>query len=148
MNVFRSDSPLDTKRLGKELGETLTAGDIVLLDGDLGTGKTVFTSGIAEALGCSDYITSPTYNIVNEHRGLTFDLFHIDVYRLDDPEEIIELGLRDYLNRMGIVVIEWAERVKAYIRSDCIEVMIEKCVSDDNERRISISYLSYSGGLL
>ena len=139
MKVYISNSPPETKQLGRALGKNLKAGDVVTLDGELGAGKTVFTSGIAEALGYSGYVTSPTYTIVNEYLGLKTDLFHVDAYRLDNPDEIIDIGLGDYLNSMGIVVIEWADRINMHIPADSIKVIIEKCGSGDDARTIRIS---------
>ena len=135
MDVFRCNTPHETKGLGKEFGAKLKAGDVVLLDGSLGAGKTVFASGIAEALGCDGYITSPTYCLVNEYRGKKMDFIHIDVYRLDDPAEIIEIGLGEYIDGGGVVVIEWGGMVLQYVPANPIKVMIEQCSYGGGEAR-------------
>ena len=140
MRVIKSDSPSETRRIGKELGDALKDGDVVSLYGELGAGKTVFASGIAEALGCTDYITSPTYTIINEYRNLKTDLIHIDAYRLDCPDEIVDAGFFDYLSQPGIIVIEWAERIIKHIPSGSISVAIKKTGPEDDGRTIAITY--------
>ena len=126
MIVLRSTSPAETKEIGRRLGETLKMGDTVLLDGELGAGKTVFVSGIAEALGYSGYITSPTYTLVNEYRDLKLDLFHMDAYRIENPDDIIGAGFDEYLGSNGVKVVEWAKLIGSYAPPDSIRVSIEK----------------------
>ena len=104
-----SHSPEQTQRLGIHIGELALPGDILLLVGALGTGKTCLTQGIAWGLGIEEYAFSPTFVIVREHHG-RLPLYHIDLYRLDHIEEIAELGLDDYLYGNGICVVEWAEK--------------------------------------
>lgn len=101
----------ETIQFGQRLGTILCAGDVVLLTGDLGAGKTHFTGGIARALGISDYITSPTFTVVNEYEGETLSLIHFDVYRLGSYDELFEIGFEDYLERGGVCVIEWADLI-------------------------------------
>ena len=108
--VRQSRSEQDTAAMGRELGTTLAAGDVVLLHGDLGAGKTAFVRGLAEGLGVSaDEVSSPTFTLVQEYRGGRLPLFHVDLYRLNDPREIDDLGL-DEIAEDGVVAIEWAER--------------------------------------
>src|SRR5712672_4080883 len=100
----------ETAALGRELGATLAAGDVVLLYGDLGAGKTAFVKGLAEGLGVSrDEVSSPTFTLVQEYRGGRLTLFHVDLYRLNDPREIDDLGL-DEIATEGVLAIEWAEK--------------------------------------
>ena len=105
-----SDSEEQTAALGQALGSTLQAGDVVLLYGDLGAGKTAFVRGMARGIGANpDEVTSPTFTIVQEYAGPSSTLYHVDLYRLDGPE-IDDLGLEDLVAGEGIVAIEWAER--------------------------------------
>ena len=104
-----SHSPEQTQRLGTHLGKLAQAGDILLLSGDLGTGKTCLTQGIAWGLGVQEHAFSPTFVIVREYYG-RLPLYHIDLYRLDRIEEIVDLALEEYFYGSGICVIEWAEK--------------------------------------
>ena len=105
-------SPEQTWQIGQLLGELLDAGDTVCLYGDLGAGKTNFTYGIAQGLDVQEpYITSPTFTFVNEYQGRV-PLYHIDLYRLKDPDELENIGFEDYIESDGVTVIEWAERAE------------------------------------
>ena len=104
-----SRSPEQTQRLGKHLGEMAQAGDLFLLAGTLGSGKTCLAQGIACGLGVQEYAVSPTFVLVREYHG-RFPMYHIDLYRLDHIEEIVDLALEEYLYGNGICVIEWAEK--------------------------------------
>jgi tRNA threonylcarbamoyladenosine biosynthesis protein TsaE len=107
-----SDSEDQTAALGQTLGSTLRPGDVVLLYGDLGAGKTAFVRGMARGIGANpDEVTSPTFTIVQEYAGPSSTLYHVDLYRLDGAE-IDDLGLEDLVAGDGIVAIEWAERWK------------------------------------
>ncbi len=102
-------SPEETQQVGRRLGEAARPGDVVLLIGDLGTGKTCLTQGIARGLGINDYVLSPSFVIVRELHG-RLPLFHADLYRLDRFEETEDIGLDDYFYDSGITVVEWAEK--------------------------------------
>jgi len=104
-----SRSPEQTQRLGKHLGEMAQAGDLFLLAGTLGSGKTCLAQGIACGLGVQEYAVSPTFVLVREYHG-RLPMYHIDLYRLDHIEEIVDLALEEYLSGNGICVIEWAEK--------------------------------------
>ena len=106
---FITSSAEETQQVGRRLGELAQAGDVILLVGELGTGKTCLTQGIAWGLGIEDYITSPSFVLIREHQG-RLPLYHIDLYRLDKMDEITDLGLDDYLCGSGICVVEWAEK--------------------------------------
>jgi len=104
-----SNSAAQTRRLGSRLGELAAPGDIVLLVGKLGAGKTCFTQGMAKGLGIDEYTASPSFVLVREYQG-RLPLYHIDLYRLDRLEEVVDLGLDDYLYGKGVSVVEWADR--------------------------------------
>jgi tRNA threonylcarbamoyladenosine biosynthesis protein TsaE len=137
-----SDSEDQTAALGQALGRTLRAGDVVLLYGDLGAGKTAFVRGLARGIGANpDEVTSPTFTIVQEYAGPSATLYHVDLYRLEGPE-IDDLGLEDLVSGEGIVAIEWAERWKDR-PEDVTEVRIDDL--GDERRRISVTVSSREG---
>ncbi len=130
----------ETAEAGRKLGRLLEAGDVVCLSGDIGTGKTVFTGGIAEGLGISGYITSPTFTIVNEYEG-RIPFYHFDVYRINDPDEMFEIGFEEYIDGRGVVVIEWADVIKDILPREHIWVEISKDLKGDyNIRNITIEF--------
>ena len=104
-----SRSAEETKEIGRAIGKAVQAGTLILLIGQLGAGKTTLTQGIATGLGVTAYTKSPSFVLVNEYEG-RLPLFHMDLYRIDDPAEAWELGLDDYLGRDGVLAIEWADR--------------------------------------
>ena len=113
MTAIASGSELETAAVGRELASTLSAGDVVLLYGDLGAGKTAFVKGLAEGLGVArEEVSSPTFTLVQEYRGGRLTLFHVDLYRLDDPREIFDLGL-DEIAADGVLAIEWADKLNS-----------------------------------
>jgi tRNA threonylcarbamoyladenosine biosynthesis protein TsaE len=131
-----SDSEDQTAALGEDLGRSLHTGDVVLLYGDLGAGKTAFVRGMARGIGANpDDVTSPTFTIVQEYAGPAATLYHVDLYRLEGAE-IDDLGLEDLVSGDGIVAIEWAERWNGR-PDDVTEVRIEDI--GDDRRRISIN---------
>lgn len=97
----------DTFALAADIAKTLRAGDVILLHGELGAGKTTFTKGLAKALGIEETVTSPTFNYVKEYQGGRLPLFHFDMYRVSNADEVYELGLEEYFYRGGVVVVEW-----------------------------------------
>jgi tRNA threonylcarbamoyladenosine biosynthesis protein TsaE len=126
-----SKSEEQTYKLGEYLGRALQQGDIICLTGDLGAGKTAFTKGIGIGLDIKEFITSPTYTIINEYDG-RIPLFHFDVYRLEGVEEMYELGYEEYFFGDGAVVIEWADIVKDIIPSERLWITILRGKEDDN----------------
>ena len=127
----------DTLNAGLEFAKTLKPGDIVTLDGDLGAGKTVFTKGICKFFNVTDYVVSPTYTIVNEYKG-DMDIYHFDIYRIEEEEELYNIGFYEYLDNEGIKIIEWAEKIpEAFEGYELIKVTIEKSGDfESNERTI------------
>ena len=138
MMVFTSASPAETEAIGAALAYRLMPGDVIAYRGALGAGKTAFTRGLARGLGISEPVTSPTYTIVNEYLDGRLPLFHFDMYRLSDSDELFDLGWEDYLARNGVCAVEWSENV-ADVLEDPITVTIERDPSDDNRRRITIT---------
>jgi tRNA threonylcarbamoyladenosine biosynthesis protein TsaE len=133
--VRQSRSEDETAAVGRELAGSLAAGDVVLLHGDLGAGKTALVRGLAEGLGVpADEVSSPTFTLVQEYRGGRLPLFHVDLYRLNDPREIDDLGL-DEIAEDGVLAIEWAERHPRPPRQ-AVRVQIEH--AGETERRIVI----------
>lgn len=122
-----SNSPDETLLLGKSFGSSLNAGDIVLLFGDLGAGKTKLTQGICSGLELDEdfYIRSPTFTLINEYPG-KFPIYHIDLYRLETPEEIYSLGLEEILFNRGVTIIEWAEKLRSNQNPDDLLMNIEE----------------------
>lgn len=107
--TFISHSPDQTKDLGNHIGQLVVLSDVLLLSGDLGAGKTCLAQGIALGLGIADYVTSPSFVLVREYYG-RLPMYHIDLYRLSNIEEIADLGLDDYFYDRGVSVVEWAEK--------------------------------------
>ena len=115
MATIISHSPAETFAHGREIAATLRAGDVLALDGDLGAGKTHFVKGIAAGLGCEGDVTSPTFTLVHEYTGGRLPLFHFDFYRLESGDEVLRIGLDDYLGAGGVLVIEWAGKFPAVL---------------------------------
>ncbi|UCG84564.1 MAG: tRNA (adenosine(37)-N6)-threonylcarbamoyltransferase complex ATPase subunit type 1 TsaE [Dehalococcoidia bacterium] len=122
-----------TRRLGAALGQRARDGDVILLVGDLGAGKTCLAQGIAEGLGVEGCVTSPSFVLLREYRG-RLPLYHIDFYRLDTIEEVALLGLDDYLNGDGVCVIEWAEKGMDVLPGDHLLIEMESLSA--NRRRL------------
>lgn len=121
---IRTDSPDATQAIGRGLGRHATPGTVIALIGELGAGKTRLTKGIAEGLEVPTVVNSPTFVLMNEHAG-RLRLYHVDVYRLDDPEEAIAAGLIEDRQADGVAVIEWADRLGGYLPDERLEIRIE-----------------------
>lgn len=111
MKQYESFSYDDTQVIAKEIADTLKGGEFIAMYGDLGAGKTAFVQGLAKALGITNHVTSPTFTIVNEYEG-RLPLYHFDVYRIADPDEMYEIGYDDYIDSDGVCVVEWAELIE------------------------------------
>jgi tRNA threonylcarbamoyladenosine biosynthesis protein TsaE len=111
MATFISHSPAETEALGEKLGRTAQSGFVLALSGDLGAGKTQLVKGIARGLGATVRVHSPTFTLVNEYGGGRLKLFHLDLYRLETPAQILSAGIEEFLQPDGVAVIEWAERI-------------------------------------
>jgi tRNA threonylcarbamoyladenosine biosynthesis protein TsaE len=111
MAIFISHSPAETEALGEKFGRLARRGTVFALSGDLGAGKTQFVKGLARGLGISARVHSPTFTLVNEYGGGRLKLFHLDLYRLETPAQILSAGVEEFLSPDGVAVIEWAERI-------------------------------------
>jgi tRNA threonylcarbamoyladenosine biosynthesis protein TsaE len=131
-----SRGPDETQRFGKELGLLAQAGDVILLVGKLGAGKTCLTQGIARGLNIDGYARSPSFVVVNEYRG-RLPMYHIDLYRLDDIAEIADIGLDDYLYGNGLCVVEWADKAIELLPPQNLTIKIE--MLGDNERKLELT---------
>lgn len=121
-----SKSPEDTFAFGKQIGESVAPGSVLTLVGDLGVGKTVFTQGLAEGLGISDAVNSPTFTIVQIYEEGRIPLYHLDVYRIGDISEMDEIGYEDYFYGDGVCLIEWANLIEELLPERYVEIRIEK----------------------
>ena len=124
--IIETNSAEETFALGKALGEKASPGQIYTLDGELGTGKTVFTQGVAAGLGITEAISSPTFTIIQEYDTGRLPLYHFDVYRIGDIEEMEEIGYDDYFFGEGICLIEWADLIREILPEHVIRITIEK----------------------
>ena len=132
---FTTNSPAQTEAVGEALGRVLLPGTVLAYRGDLGAGKTAFTRGLARGLGAAEPVTSPTYTIVNEYLSGRIPLFHFDMYRLKNSDDLFDIGWDDYLERGGVCAVEWSENVDDAMEN-AIVITIEKTGVDS--RRITI----------
>jgi tRNA threonylcarbamoyladenosine biosynthesis protein TsaE len=131
MSLFASKHPSETRRLAAEFALSTREGDVIVLTGDLGAGKTEFVKGLAHGLGSSQPVSSPTFTLVQEYRGGRLPLFHMDFYRLESEAELIEIGLDDYLSAGGVCVIEWGEKFSSSLPPDFTTVSIRLGEGDE-----------------
>jgi tRNA threonylcarbamoyladenosine biosynthesis protein TsaE len=137
--IYESFSPEETHLLGRKIGENAGPGDVYTLVGDLGVGKTVFTQGIAEGLGITEAVSSPTFTIVQVYEEGRMPFYHFDVYRIGDIEEMDEIGYEDYFYGDGLCMIEWANLIREILPDSYREVTIEKDLDKGFDyRRITI----------
>ncbi len=137
MQEFHSASDSETIKIAAEFAKTLHSGTVVCLFGEMGVGKTVFTNGLCRALGVKEYVTSPTFTVVNEYDGAGFPIYHFDMYRLESEDELLEIGFDEYLNSGGVCIIEWPENVINSLPEKRIDVKISRGVGY-SERTIII----------
>lgn len=130
-------SEKETERIGEAIGQAAEPGTVVALIGDLGTGKTTLTKSIARGLGVTETVTSPTFNIIREYKTGRIPLYHFDVYRIGDPDEMFELGYEEYFYGDGICVVEWADIIEELLPEDAVIIRIERG-ADEEEREYRI----------
>lgn len=131
----RTSSAEGTQALAGVLAELARPGDLILLVGDLGAGKTAFVQGYGAALGVTERITSPTFTLVNHHQGRLL-LNHVDVYRLDQLDEVLDLGLEELLDGVGVTLIEWGDAIRPALPADYLEVTLLHDDDDEHARRL------------
>lgn len=134
--LFHTSTSEETIDLGRKIGLLLKAGDVIAMTGTLAAGKTTITKGIAESLGVSDNITSPTFCLISEYDGSKMPLYHMDVYRLEGAEDFVNLGVEDMLYGNGVCIIEWSEKVQSELPKKTIFMKITP--SEDGTRTIEI----------
>ncbi len=123
---YDSFSEKDTYEIAKKMASRVKKGTVITLNGDLGVGKTVFTKGFGAGLEISEVISSPTFTILKEYTSGRLPLYHFDVYRIEEPEEMDEIGYEDYFYGEGVSLIEWADNISELIPGDAIRIEIEK----------------------
>lgn len=139
VKVIETYSPQETFEVGLNLGKSVIPGDIYTLNGDLGVGKTVFTQGVAQGLGITEHVNSPTFTIVQVYEEGRLPFYHFDVYRIGDIEEMDEIGYEDYFYGEGLCIIEWAQLIEEIIPQNAKSITIEKNLEKGFEyRKITI----------
>lgn len=133
----------ETRELGNKIAQYLQPGDLLSLHGTLGAGKTVFVKGVGEGLGiAAELITSPTYTLINEYAG-KYPIYHFDVYRLDDPSELEDLGYEDYFYGTGATLVEWGNLIEDYMPESYLEIIFEKL--GENQRSFKFNAYGIRG---
>lgn len=138
MTEYISFSTEETEKIASRLARELKKGDFVAMYGDLGVGKTAFVRGLAKILAPTASVKSPTYTVVNEYKGEECKLYHFDVYRIEDDDDLYSIGFYDYVKK-GISVCEWSENIPYAIPENAIKVTIERVAEDVNRRKITIN---------
>ena len=132
-------SPEETEKIAYDFAKTLSGGEIITLDGDLGAGKTAFVRGLALGLGISDNVSSPTFTIVNEYHSGNIPLMHFDVYRIESSDEMYDIGWEEYISKGAVVVVEWSKNIYDIFDGSQIEINITKNLDiSENYREILI----------
>lgn len=134
--TFESHSREETIKFAADMAAKAEPGEVFTLTGDLGVGKTVFAKGFAKGLGVTEPVTSPTFTIVQEYLSGRLPFYHFDVYRIGDPDEMEETGFYDYLERGGVVLIEWAELIEDILPSPRTAIKLEKDLDGDDDYRL------------
>jgi tRNA threonylcarbamoyladenosine biosynthesis protein TsaE len=134
--VVRTRSAAETTGLGRRLGELVLPGEVILLVGELGTGKTTFVRGFAAGLGIDDRVRSPSFQIVRTHEGGRFPLVHVDLYRLSSANEVLDLGLEELISPPAVAAIEWGEKASPIAGSDYLELEFSWSPDDEDTRTI------------
>ena len=132
-----TNSAAETRALGEELSSSLRPGDVVVLEGELGAGKTFFSKYLVKTLGGAEEVTSPTFNLMNIYEGIC-PIYHFDLYRLENAEDLFDIGFLEYAeSEEGVCLIEWADKFKNEMPENIVEVAFE--IIDENKRKITFS---------
>ena len=142
MKEFISHSPSVTEKIAEELSSKLLGGEVIAFRGDLGAGKTCFTRGLAKGLQFDGMVNSPTFALVNEYLGGRLNLYHFDMYRIENWEDLYSTGFFDYMDLGGVIAAEWSENIDGALPENTIYITIEKI--DENTRKISIDGVDYN----
>ena len=141
MEKIISNSEEETKLIGRKFAKDLKKGDVIVLTGDLGSGKTKFTEGVLQFFGLENEISSPTFNIVNEYVNRDVNVYHFDVYRLEDEDEFYAIGGEEYFEK-GICLIEWGEMIESALPNKYIQISFSRNLEDENVREIVIEEIN------
>lgn len=141
MKKIISNSEEETKLIGRKFAKGLKNGDVIVLTGDLGSGKTKFTEGVLQFFGLENEISSPTFNIVNEYVNRDVNVYHFDVYRLEDEDEFYAIGGEEYFEK-GICLIEWGEMIESALPNKYIQISFSRNLEDENVREIVIEEIN------
>lgn len=141
MERLISNSENETKLIGKKFAEKLKKGDVVILTGDLGSGKTKFTEGVLQYFELDNEISSPTFTIVNEYANEKETIYHFDVYRLEDEDEFYAIGGEEYFQK-GICLIEWGEMIEKALPNKYIHISFSRNLDEENRREIKIEFIN------
>lgn len=136
-STYISNSPCDTQKIARELAAQFKGGEVVAFYGDLGLGKTCFVKGLAEGLGYTGDVSSPTFAIINEYLGGRLNLYHFDMYRVTGWDDLYSTGYFEYMEAGGVLAIEWSENIENALPEDVIKVTIRRI--DENSREIKIT---------
>ena len=132
--LLRSNNPETTQLIGEAIGKLLEPGDVVSLEGPLGAGKTCMAQGVAKGLGVDDYITSPSFVFVHEHFG-RLPLYHVDAYRINTADEVLEIGCEEYFYGDGVTIVEWGDKIEQVLPKEHLKIRIKQI---DDERQIEL----------
>lgn len=139
MEKYITNNEMETKQFAKEFASKLNKGDIVVLSGDLGSGKTKFVEGVLSYYGLENEISSPTFTIVNEYISGDMNIYHFDVYRLEDSDEFYAIGGEEYFEK-GICFIEWGEMIEDILPKKYIKISFNRNLDEENKREINVEY--------
>ena len=137
------NSEKETLELGRKIAQHLNIGDVIVLTGDLGSGKTKLTEGILSFFGLENEISSPTFTIVNEYQTKNFPIFHLDVYRLENSDEFLAIGGDEYFEK-GVSIIEWGEIIEDILPEKYWKISFERDLEEENKRMVKIETLSHT----
>lgn len=144
--IYHCQSVEQTQDLAKKLAKKIHPGSIISLIGDLGTGKTTFTKGFARQIGIKDHVTSPTFKLISEYQSPNYKLYHIDAYRMDGPEDFLNIGGEEYLtSKDSITIIEWGDLLHELLPSRTITINFKRIKYPKELRKIKISGIDFVG---